>query len=158
MRVFYLLIIVFILFGSMRFQREDNCYMNNYILNFLESKKYTYSQKKSDIPKVVLDRIGNLNHEYFKIGDSADIGKISFSDASLGGYEYKRKLHFTLLNDTFCLIAFTEGGIGTHDVIYFIQYKGAFRHIKYVTTKILSDTIKLKKYLKSYPKFAKNKK
>ncbi len=156
MRIFFLLIIVFILFGSMRFQKEGNCNMDNYILNFLEAKKYTYSTKKSDIPKVVFDRIGNLNHESFKIGDSSDIGKISFSDASLGGYEYKRKLHFTLFNDTFCLIAFTEGGIGTHDVIYFVQYKGVFRHIKYVTTKILSDTIKLKHYLKSNPKPAKN--
>lgn len=151
MRVVSVMVVFLILLGCMGLQ-ERNHNMGIYALDFLESKKYTYSEKKSDIPSVVADSIGSINHEPFKIGDSADIGKISFSDVSLGEYEFKRKLHFTLVSDTFCLIAYTEGGIGTHDVIDFVQYKGVFRHMRYVTNSILSDTVKLKNYLKSDPK------
>lgn len=127
-------------------------------LDFLMSKNYKYSTSKSDIPNTVLDSISCINKESFKIGDSTDSGKISFSDARLftsNGediYEYKRKLHFVLVNDTTCLIAYTEGGLGTHDVIDFIKYKGVFSHTRYVTTNILNDTIKLESYLKSVPK------
>ncbi len=151
MDIAYILCSIF-LFSCMGTKSE--CKMNNEVLDFLNKKEYKYSVNKSDIPVIVIDSISSLNKEPFKVGDSNDIGKISFSDARLlkegkDIYEYKRKLHFVLVNDTFCLIAYTEGGLGTHDVIDFIQYQGGFNHTRYVITNILNDTIKLERYLKS---------
>jgi hypothetical protein len=128
---------------------ENN--MKNEALDFLKKKKYHYSISKSDIPDVVIDSISSINKEPFKIGDSTDMGKISFSDARLGNYEYKRKLHFVLVNDTACLLAYTEGGLGTHDVVDYLKYKGEYKHVRYVTTDVLSDTIKLGNFLRKNP-------
>jgi hypothetical protein len=132
--------------------------MKNEVLNFLEKKNYLYSTSKLDIPDIVIDSISSINKEPFKIGDSTDVGKISFSDVRLltqdgkDTFEYKRKLHFVLLNDTLCLIAYIEGGIGTHDVVDYFQYKGKYKHVRYSTTEVLSDTNKLSKYLQNNPK------
>ena len=155
MRIISSIMGLLILLGCMDIQKEGNSKIPISALDFLLSKKYKYSTSKYDIPNTVVDSISIINKEFFKIGDSTDAGKISFSDARLftsNGediYEYKRKLHFVLVNDTVCLIAYTEGGLGTHDVIDFIQYKGGFNHTRYVTTNILNDTIKLESYLKS---------
>ncbi len=131
--------------------------MQNEVLDFLNEKKYRYSANKLDIPSVVIDSISRINKAPFKIGDSANVGQISFSDARLldedgkDKYEYNRKLHFVLVSDTLCMIAYVEGGVGTHDVIDYFQYKGKYKHIRYITTEALSDTIKLGFFLRKHP-------
>lgn len=130
--------------------------MQNEILEFLKEKKHRYSANKLDIPRVVIDSFSSVNNSPFKIGDSTNVGQISFSDARLledgkDKYEYNKKLHFILVSDTICLIAYTEGGVGTHDVVDYIQYKGKYKHIRYVTTETLLDTVRLEKFLLKNP-------
>ncbi|MEZ4776015.1 MAG: hypothetical protein R3D00_22750 [Bacteroidia bacterium] len=125
----------------------------NEVLDFLNKKEYRYSVNKSDIPRIVMDSISSINNEFFTIGDSTDEGKISFSDARLfkNGkdiYEYIRELHFTLVSDTACLLVYREGGEGSHDVIDYLKYKGEYTHVRYITTDILSDTVKLGIFLR----------
>ena len=157
MRIISSIIVLLILLGCMDIHKGKNSKMQINALSFLISKNYKYSTSKSDIPNIVLDSISIINKESFKIGDKTDIEKISLSDTRLfksNGediYEYKKKLHFVLVNDTICLIAYTEGGLGIHDVIDFIQYRGEFNHERYVTTNVLNDTIKLASYLKNLP-------
>ena len=153
MDISYILCSIF-LFSCMGTKPESK--MNNEVLDFLDKKEYKYSVNKSDIPVIVIDSISSLNKEPFKVGDNKDIGKISFSDARLlkkgeDIYEYKRKLHFVLISDTACLLAYTDGGVGTHDVIDYLKYKGQYRHIRYTTTDILSDTVKLSIFLRCNP-------
>lgn len=116
-------------------------------LGFLMSKNYIFSTSKEKIPGIIIDSLGHINHEVFGIGDNTDTNKISLSDAILNDYKYKRKLHFLLVNDTLCLITYTEGGVGSHDIVDYVRYKGQFEHSRYTTTDILDDTIKLRSYL-----------
>jgi hypothetical protein len=130
---------------------EQNNMKQNEILSFLNFKRYTFHTNKSEIPIIVIDSISSINKELFIIGDSLDIDKISFSDASLGTHEYKRKLKFALISDSICLIVYTEGGVGTHDVIDFMKYNRNYKHIRYMTNKISNDTVQLRNYLKGNP-------
>ncbi len=126
---------------------ETSKYCN--ALDFLLSRNYTYSTSKATIPSIVIDSLSQINKEVFKIGDIYDTSKINLSDATLGGYEYKRKLNFVLVNDSVCLLAYTEGGLGTHDVVDFINYKGKLTHTRYITTSLLNDTNKLNNFLRN---------
>ncbi|MGN6399453.1 MAG: hypothetical protein ACTHMD_03300 [Flavisolibacter sp.] len=92
-------------------------------LGFLTSKNYIFSTSKSDLPVIVIDSLSRINSEAFEIGDSKTANKINLSNAWLDGHEYKRKLHFALVSDTFCLISYTEGGIVSHDVVDYLKYK-----------------------------------
>lgn len=145
----------FLLLSCMSIKPEDK--MHNEVLDFLNEKKYRYSANKLDIPSAVIDSISRINNVPFKIGDSTNVGQISFSDARLlegdgkDKYEYSRKLHFVLVSDTLCLIAYTEGGVGSHNIIDYIQYKGKYKHIRYITTEALNDTIKLGSFLRKNP-------
>ncbi|MEO8146993.1 MAG: hypothetical protein ABI723_05110 [Bacteroidia bacterium] len=127
--------------------------IQNRVSEFLISKRYTYSVDKSAIPIFIIDSLSILDNSPFKIGDSSDIKQINFSDASLGDYKFDRILNFVCLSDSVYLICYREGGIGTHDVVDYIEYYGiTFNHLRYVTTDFISDTIKLEKYLKTNPK------
>ncbi len=145
----------FLLFSCMGTKSESN--IQNEALVFLNKKEYKCSANKSDIPNIVIDSISSLNKEVFKIGDSNDTKKISFSDMRLltedgkDVYEYKRKLHFVLVSDTACLLVYTEGGVGTHDVVDYLKYKGEYKHVRYTTTDVLSDTVKLGIFLRNNP-------
>lgn len=119
---------------------------------FLNTHNYRYSSSKSDVPESVIDSLGKINGKSFKLGDSTDADKISFSDAKIEGmYEYDTRLNFMLFNDTTCLLVYTEGGIGTHDVVDYFRYRGKYVHIRYTTADILSDTIQLRQYLELSP-------
>ena len=117
------------------------------ILEFLNKKKYKYSVIKSDIPAVVVDSLSNIE-EIFKIGDNTELTKISFSDVrvlvnGVDIHKYNKKLHFILLGDTVCLLVYREGGVGIHDVVDYVKYKGNYKHIRHETFNILDDTVKL---------------
>jgi hypothetical protein len=151
-------------------------------LKFLISKDFKLYHSKNKIPSIVIDSLSSINNQVFEIGDASDTGKINLSDFSINNIfidssshgvvfkirdtlgidkdkpssvtkiEYNKLLHFVLLNDSSCLISYTEGGIGVHDVTDFIQYKGAFVHTRYVTTALLGDTTLLGNYLRTNPK------
>jgi hypothetical protein len=121
-------------------------------LAFLDAKNFKIYRSKGQIPAIVVDSLSSINGEKFKIGDTSDVGKISFADIHIDGIEYNKGLQFILLNDTLCLLSYREGGIGSHDVIDFIQYKGEFGHTRYMTTALLGDTALLGKYLRTNPK------
>jgi hypothetical protein len=116
-------------------------------LNFLKSKEYKISVHKRAIPSEVIDSLSRINKEEFKIGDITDTININLTDVfAEGGFEYNRKLNFTLVSDSFCLIAYRQGGRGVHDVVEFIKYKGNFYHENYKTTYNLNDTASLRNY------------
>lgn len=148
--------VCFLLFFSCTSSKTENKTKNE-VLVFLEEKEYKHSVYKSDIPPIIMDSLSSINKEPFTIGDNTDTEKISFSDARIldhnGNdiYEYNKKLHFTLVNDSFCSLVYTEGGEGTHDVVDYFQYKGKYKHIRYSTTDILADTIKLRNFLEENP-------
>jgi hypothetical protein len=131
--------------------------MKNDVLDFLDAKEYRFSTNKLDVPSIALDSVSKINGEAFLIGDSTDAGKINLSDSHLftsdgkDRYPYRRKLHFVLVGDSTCLLVYTEGGFGTHDVIDYLQYKGQYSHLRYETTDILDDTVKLRQYLQRNP-------
>lgn len=129
---------------------------NRDVIQFLDNGGYKYSVYSSDIPRDVLNHLSEFQEEPFKIGDCNSLDKISFSDIRVlkGGedtYEYSRMLHFVLVMDTACLLAYTERGVGAHYVVEYVTYSGRYTHTRYLTLKDVSDTGKLREYLQSNP-------
>jgi hypothetical protein len=118
-------------------------------LTFLLLKGNLYSVKKVVIPNKVIDILSEIDHKHFEIGDLTDVGKFNFSDVCCSDYQYNKMLHFVILNDSICLIAYKEGGRGSYDVIDYVKFKGRIKHLRYKTTEKLNDTIKLRSYLTS---------
>ncbi len=130
--------------------------IQNDALRFLNSKQYRFSTSKVDIPTVVIDRMSHRNKQLFVIGDSSEIEKISFSDARLlqNGkdiYPYHRLLHFVIVNKDQCLLVYSQGGIGRHTVVEYLQNKPHFKQVVYTTGHILADTNSIREFLKSNP-------
>lgn len=147
------------------------------VLIFFSSKNFKLYQNKHKIPNMIIDSLSRIDGDDFKIGDTSDSGNINLSDISFNnividsvnsdgnaifkikdssdidfkGLEYNKTLHFILLNDTLCLISYTQGGLGTHGVIDFFQYKGKFTHTRYMTIESLIDTNMLGIYLRANP-------
>lgn len=131
---------------------KSTSYPINEELNFIFSRNFTLQLDKSKIPPCIIDSLSVINQEKFEIGDSSNEDEISFSDVVLdNNHKYNKRLNFMLLGDSICLIVYTEGGVGTHDVVDYIQYKGVFTHKRYMTDGMLTDTTKLKEYLMSNP-------
>ena len=125
----------------------------NETIVILEKEFYNYSTSKNDIPKIVIDSLSSLDGSPFKIGDHTDKGKFDFSDAHIEGEnKYERELYFVLLSDSFCMLTYKQGGIGVHNVVDFLKYKGEFRHIRYRTLEDVSDTTLLKGFLQGNPR------
>lgn len=126
------------------------------VLDFLNDKRFRFSTNKLDIPSVVIDSLSRFNGAPFEIGDRTNEGQISLSDARLFeedakvGYVYSRKLHFVLVSNDICLISYTEGGVGTHDVVDYVHFKGNYKHVRYASTEVLNDTVKLGAFLRRY--------
>jgi len=129
---------------------------NNDVIRFLKNSGYKYSVYSSDIPQDVMNHLSEIQGEPFKIGDCSSVDRISFSDMRVlkgeeDTYEYSKMLHFVLVTDTACLLAYTEGGVGTHHVVDYVTYRGRYTHTRYLTLKDVSDTGKLREYLQSNP-------
>jgi hypothetical protein len=93
---------------------------------------------KDKIPQFLLDSLTIINGSKFEIGDSTDIKNISFSDAKLQQYKYNRMLYFVSLSDNISIIAYKQGGIGTHDVID-IFFNKTNTHKRYLSNDNLSS-------------------
>lgn len=136
---------------------DDTGNTDNEILSFIETEQYQYSESKGDLPDTVISYISKINSEPFKIGDSTDAGNINLSDSQLlssednDKYEYTNKLQFALIGDNTCLVVYTKGGIGTRDVVDFLQYKDGYRHVRYTTLRALIDTVALRSFLQTNP-------
>jgi hypothetical protein len=119
--------------------------------SFVCDKSYLFTTKKSDIPLSVIESISEVNSTPFNLGDSSELLSVNLTDVRNMEYKFNSLLHFALIGDSSCLIVYTQGGFGTHDVVDFIRYKGANFHERYSTLEFLSDTIKLEKFLQNDP-------
>lgn len=119
---------------------------------FLNSDTYTYSVSAADVPQGVIDYLRRQYRDTFMIGDQSDYGKTTFSDVHMveiekSAFMYRRMMHFVLLNDTACLIAYTQGGVGVHSVVEYFRLADPMTHTRYVTLQTIDDTNKLREYL-----------
>lgn len=130
-------------------QEQKPTIVENEVLRFVNKKKHRFSRKKQDIPIEIKDSLQN----YYTMGDSSDIEKISFSDARLSYadgkpmYPYDSKLNYVLFDIDACLISYTKGGIGKYDVIEYFDLGKKYNHVKYETSEIIEDTLSLKVFL-----------
>ncbi len=123
---------------------ENNHGKNNYkqpeikneAFDFLVNHEYDYSKSKKEIPQAVIDSMSKLEKESYKIGDTSDSDRINLSCCRIiingkPKQEFYRKLQFLLKSDTSCIIVYTVGGVGTHEVVDYFQYKGNFKHLRF---------------------------
>lgn len=120
-------------------------------LRFLESSNHIYSTSKKTIPGIVKYGISEFEGYEFRVGDINDLGKINLSDVIMPGDSFRQRLNFVLKNDSFCLISYTRGGIGTHDIVDFVRYQG-FKLMRYTSIKHIKDTTALASALLYYDK------
>lgn len=119
------------------------------VLTFLKSKSYRISFRKQDIPDFVVDSLGKINGGPFVPGDRFDEPNFNFADVHFNDSMYRVRLNLLLVNDTACLLVYTEGGIGKHDVVDYFNYDEEFKHWRYTAAEELKDTTKLREYLQT---------
>jgi len=136
-------------------QTVSDAFQNDAVA-FLDSDTYAYSVNAEDVPQGVIDYLRREYQDSFVIGDRSDYGKTNFSDVHMSEsgksvFAYRRMMHFLLLSDTACLIAYTQGGVGVHTVVDYFRLADPKTHSRYVTLESIDDTIKLREYLESCP-------
>lgn len=135
---------------STKMANNSNDY--NDALSFVNSNKFYYTTNKEDIQKPVMDSLKQFNGGKYYLGDSSDTNEIHLTDAGIPGpYRYDKFLHFALLNDSICLLVYTQGGKGAHIVVDFIQNKSQFVCSRYKTLEKISDVRTLKVFLVTNP-------
>lgn len=126
------------------------------VVAFLSSDGRRYSVNATDIPQSAIDYLGRRYQDTFVIGDSSHYWETTYSDVHISEsgekvYQYQRMLHFVLLSDTACLIAYTQGGVGAHSVVDYLAHEDLSTHTRYTTLENIDDTMKLRRYLESGP-------
>jgi hypothetical protein len=148
-----ILFTIIICLGSCTSFRSSSGTKPNEVLEFLQKKKFTYSELKALMPPDAVDYLSFINGSKFIVGDKTDSGRINLSDAHLGGsFEITKKLHFILYNKSICLIAYREGGFVERDILEYMKYTQPKRHIRYIPNVRIDDTIQLANYLRTNPK------
>lgn len=112
------------------------------IEKFLANKNYKYSDKKEDIPNVVL-LLMEKSDSTLKITDSKSYDSLCLSDDCNEGLIYNAKLNFVLYSDSEYIISYTKGGVGVHGVIEY--YKMGKKTISLTRNVIppIEDTVNL---------------
>jgi hypothetical protein len=138
--------------GCLSSKKANNVLPNNSAaLNFVNSNKYSYTTYTKYIPDVVLDSLKQINKWKYGLGDSSIKADINLTDANLKEFYYDEFLHFALVNDSICLLTYTQGGRGAHIVVDFIQYKNKFVYLRYNSLEKITDFEKQKAFLKTNP-------
>jgi hypothetical protein len=109
----------------------DKWHVSKDMLQFIESKNYTYSSWKKDIPKDVMKGINEFENGRFNPGDIGDEGKIGMGDMRNSNAQFEGRLNFVMANDSFCLLAYGHGVFTIHNTVYFIKYKPALTLVKF---------------------------
>ena len=129
---------------------------SNDLLHFFAQKKYKFSLSKKVIPPSVIYAIGTLNNGLygpasFEIGDTGDAKYTTLSDVHMPEDKYFTRLNYVLISDSFCLVSYTTGGIGTMDYIDFVKFIGDVQVSRY-TYFVNRDTTNLLEILSKNPK------
>jgi hypothetical protein len=107
----------------------DKKHVRKDILRFIESKNYTYSKRKKDIPDHVLKGIKEFENGNFNPGDIGDSGKISMG-CEMHPDGFDGLLNFVMVNDSSCILSYSHGGQRKYNTVYFIEYKPTFHLAK----------------------------
>ena len=117
-------------------------------LSFLRSKRHKYVTRVAAIPSAALATMEG----HSQLCDTASGIPINLSDVHITGQkECTRKLNFALVGDTCCLIVYRQGGIGEHDVIYYVHYRGKHSFTTNDVLDYLDDTTQLASFLQKQP-------
>ncbi len=86
--------------------------------------KYQYSASKLNIPRIVLDSLERVDDRPFTIADNTERDRVDLSCIVIQNdsvVRYNKLLHFVVVSDTSCLLAYTGGGLGVHDVVDYLN-------------------------------------
>jgi len=151
-------IVIFFVTGiaalSLSFKVFDKRHVSKNMLHFIESKKYTYSEWKKDIPESVMKGIKKFEKGQFNPGDLGDSGKIAMGCVVDPDAKFDGKLNFVMTNDSLCLLSYTHGGFIVSNTVYFIRYKPVFTLAKFQNLQHWPDTDveSVTQALKKHPK------
>jgi hypothetical protein len=154
-------IVFFLIIGTAAFsisaQVFDKRHVSKDMLQFIESRNYTYSVMRSAIPTTVLKDINEHGNENFNVGDKADRDSGKAFQSCVDGGDFAGFLNFVLVNDSTCLLGYTIGGYALHSIILFVQYGREFKLAKYDSWGMgtVEDTASLKRFVlkKSKPDY-----
>lgn len=110
---------------------------------FLKEKTYKYSDKKADIPNVVLVSLIKKNGSTLKIADKSNYDSLCLADDCNDGLIYNAKLNFLLYSKSECLISYTKGGVGVHGVIEYYSMEGQKINLTKNIIPPIEDTLNL---------------
>lgn len=144
LRVFF---IFFLFLSSCRGRLHTKVNMNKSIVSFVKNGDYEYSLEKEVLPKAISDTLVFMNGAGFCLGNKIDSLFINLSDASDEHSFYNSALNFIMYNDREYLIVYSKGGIGVSSIVDYFSLSDQIVHKRYVTEKLVTDTIKLKEFL-----------
>jgi len=119
--------------------------------NFLTNKNYKYSDKKADIPNVVLSLMKKSDRT-LKITDSKGYDSLCLSDDCNDGFIYNAKLNFVLYSESEYLICYTKGGVGVHGVIDYYKIEKKTINLTKNVIPPIEDTVNLLSRIISNPR------
>jgi hypothetical protein len=129
--------------------KEEPC---DYLLSFINSKKYSVYNAKNEIPSAVKDSLIFYYKGNFNIGDYQDSTNINLTDFRIENeLMYDKKLHFIAKNSSECLISYSVGGFASYNVIEYFSRLKKNQHIRFESTQELSDIPTVLKFLSTKP-------